>query len=148
MLGEKIIKLAQSDQVMQEFVNSEQKLQNLNNQFYELTKEYKMGSNPAEYYSFFNFSNIYFWFVLSGLLLLAFGLLFLLAELQQKSKDTKTVVKFKEKRGDNIEEEKVEVKVAVPETPKKVEKVVEKKEATPKKSSSKKPVKIKVVKVK
>jgi len=148
MLGEKIIKLAQSDQVMQEFVNSEEKLQNLNNQFYELTKEYKMGSNPAEYYSFFNFSNIYFWFVLSGLLLLAFGLLFLLAELQQKSKDTKTVVKFKEKKGDDIKEENVEVKVAAPETPKKVEKVVEKKEATPKKSSSKKPVKIKVVKVK
>ncbi|PLX25582.1 hypothetical protein C0580_02220 [Candidatus Parcubacteria bacterium] len=94
MFGEKIIQLAQSDKVMEELVNSEVKVQELNNEFYELTKEYKMSSHSADYYSFFNFSNIYFWFVLAGLLLLAFGLLFLLAELQQKSKTDKTVVKF------------------------------------------------------
>lgn len=147
MFGEKIIKLAQADPVMEGLVNSEIKLQNLNNEFYELTKEYKMGSNTADYYSFFNFSNVYFWFVLAGLLLLGFGLLFLLAELQQKSKTTKTVVHFEEKKIDKKPESPTEVEVKTkPKEIRKSEKTVEATEPVLK--TKKKPVKVKVVKVK
>ncbi|RJQ34617.1 hypothetical protein C4566_01965 [Candidatus Parcubacteria bacterium] len=151
MFGEKIIKLVQSDQVMEEFVNSEVKLQDINNQFYELTKEYKMSSNAADYYSFFNFTNVYFWFVLGGLLLLVFGLLYLLAELQQRSNNPKKVVKFsEEKKAESQEEEVVEVKVTKTEKegPKLKEEEIVKNQLQSKKESQKKPIKVKVVKVK
>lgn len=150
MFGEKIIQLAQSDTVMEGLVNSEIKVQELNNEFYELTKEYKMSSNSADYYSFFNFSNVYFWFVLAGLLLLAFGLLFLLAELQQRSKSEKTVVRFEEKKQESKPEPKPE-----PEPKKEEKKKKKKEEKKPEPEpevkevkKSKKPLKVKVVKVK
>lgn len=157
MFGEKIIQLAQSDTVMEGLVNSEIKVQELNNEFYELTKEYKMSSNSADYYSFFNFSNVYFWFVLAGLLLLAFGLLFLLAELQQRSKSEKTVVRFEEKKSESKPEPKPEPEPKKEDAPsgdagkkkkKKEEKKPEPEPEVKEVKKSKKPLKVKVVKVK
>jgi hypothetical protein len=64
-------------------------LQNLNVKLDLLKEEYNAVASQPNTYSFFNLDNIYFWFVLAGLLLLAFGLLFLLAEIQNKSDKTK-----------------------------------------------------------
>ncbi len=66
-------------------------LQNLNVKLDLLKEEYNAVASQPNTYSFFNLDNIYFWFVLAGLLLLAFGLLFLLAEIQNKSDKTKKV---------------------------------------------------------
>lgn len=68
-------------------------LENLNIKLDLIKEEYNAVASQPNTYSFFNLDNIYFWFVLAGLLLLAFGLLFLLAEIQNKSDKAKKVKK-------------------------------------------------------
>ena len=104
------------------------------------------GKFKPVYYSFFNMDNVYFWFILGGLLLLAVGLLFLLMELKKNQpkkiriKEPKPVKQVKEKK---IEKKKEEPKpvIAVKEDR------VEKKKEEPK-PVKKKPIKVKVIKVK
>lgn len=79
-------------------------LQNLNVKLDLLKEEYNAVASQPNSYSFFNLDNIYFWFVLAGLLLLAFGLLFLLAELQNKSNKNKKAVSSKDDQSDQIDE--------------------------------------------
>jgi len=61
---------------------SEENLKNANQELDLLKEQYNNMLTQAPETTFFNFSNMYFWFVLVGLLLLAFGLLFLLAEIK------------------------------------------------------------------
>ena len=74
--------LAQTDDAMQNLVESEAKLQELNQQLVNLQDEYLGVVNNIENASFFNFDNVYFWFVLAGLLLLIFVFWFWLMELK------------------------------------------------------------------
>ena len=127
MFSQKIIHLAQaatSTDINQNLQNTENQLQNLNASLDLLKEEYNAALNQPSTYSFFNLDNIYFWFVLAGLLLLAFGLLFLLAELQSnKNKKEKVVGLPKDKLAArpvgiiyNIEDEKpaIEIKKEAP----------------------------------
>ncbi len=86
-----VILLAQnaSSTINENLQATEGKLQNANQELDLLKEQYNNMLTQQPETTFFNFSNIYFWCVLVGLLLLAFGLLFLLAELQNKDKKTK-----------------------------------------------------------
>ncbi len=85
-------------------------LQNLNVKLDLLKEEYNAVASQPNTYSFFNLDNIYFWFVLAGLLLLAFGLLFLLAEIQNKGEKSKKI-KQNKKDLEQIEVEEKEIEV-------------------------------------
>ncbi len=131
-------------EVMNNLAESEAKLGELNNRLADIQQEYDSVVANADIYTFFSFNNIYFWIVLIGLVLLAFGLLFLLIELshpearrpkdkyhipsQKKYKKSKTTTKPDTKR----------VKKSTKET----------KAVTRPRKTGKKPVKVKVVKVK
>lgn len=95
-----VILLAQnaSSTVNENLQVTEGQLQNANQELDLLKEQYNTMLTTSPETSFFNFGNMYFWFVLVGLLLLAFGLLFLLAELQNKDKK----VKNKNKTEENI----------------------------------------------
>ncbi len=86
-----VILLAQnaSSTVNENLQVTEGQLQNANQELDLLKEQYNTMLTTSPETSFFNFGNMYFWFVLVGLLLLAFGLLFLLAELQNKDKKVK-----------------------------------------------------------
>lgn len=94
-----VILLAQnaSSTINENLQASEGKLQNANQELDLLKEQYNNMLTQTPENSFFNFANLYFWFVLVGLLLLAFGLLFLLAELQNKDKKAKHKNKAEEK---------------------------------------------------
>ncbi|MFA6252765.1 MAG: hypothetical protein WCV69_00635 [Patescibacteria group bacterium] len=87
-----VILLAQnaSSTVNENLQVTEGQLQNANQELDLLKEQYNTMLTTSPETSFFNFSNMYFWFVLVGLLLLAFGLLFLLAELQNKDRSKKS----------------------------------------------------------
>ncbi|MCB9802693.1 hypothetical protein H6761_01570 [Candidatus Nomurabacteria bacterium] len=80
MLGQ----LAQTNEVLENLVNSETKMQELNQRLGDLKMEYELMTRDSGNMSFFNFENIYFWFVVCGLLILAFALWFLWLELKDK----------------------------------------------------------------
>lgn len=117
-----IILLAQnaSSTINENLQVTEDKLQNANQELDLLKEQYNNMLTQAPETTFFNFGNMYFWFVLVGLLLLAFGLLFLLAELQNKDRSKKSKVSTKggpasgwqsikeDKKEDNEIEEDVE----------------------------------------
>lgn len=157
-----VILLAQnaSSSINANLQDTENILQNANQELEVLKDQYNnMLTQPAEP-SFFNFSNIYFWLVLVGLLLLAFGLLFLLAELQNKDKSKKskaeTVKKDKEEElieekevEENIEEEEPELaKESEEEKDEEEEEDFEEVEEVKPVKKSSKPIKIKVQKIK
>jgi flagellar biosynthesis/type III secretory pathway M-ring protein FliF/YscJ len=89
-----VILLAQnaSSTVNENLQVTEGQLQNANQELDLLKEQYNTMLTTSPETSFFNFGNMYFWFVLVGLLLLAFGLLFLLAELQNKDRSKKSQV--------------------------------------------------------
>ncbi|MBT7553275.1 hypothetical protein HN670_02295 [bacterium] len=90
-------RLAQAEEVMENLVDSEVKLQELNQELNHAITEYSKITQNIEPMSFFNFSNVYFWFVVCGLLLLAFGFWFLLVELKSERRKNKTHKCKKEK---------------------------------------------------
>jgi cytoskeletal protein RodZ len=100
-----VILLAQnaSSTINENLQATEGKLQNANQELDLLKEQYNNMLTQTPETTFFNFSNIYFWCVLVGLLLLAFGLLFLLAELQNKDRSKKSKVQ-------SIKEEKESAK--------------------------------------
>ncbi len=128
--------LAQENTVLENLVESEMKLRELNNEVETIVNDYTDIPAKTAEYSFFNVDNLYFWFLLVGLVFLAFGLVFLMAELKKFSK-VRPEIKEVKKTASKIykEVEKMETK----EPKKKMKKI-----STPKK----RPVKIKVVKVK
>lgn len=103
-----VILLAQnaSSTINENLQATEGKLQNANQELDLLKEQYNNMLTQAPETTFFNFGNMYFWFVLVGLLLLAFGLLFLLAELQNKDKKVKH--KNKEEKIESHKETEVE----------------------------------------
>lgn len=159
-----VILLAQnaSSSINTNLQDSENMLQNANQELDVLKDQYNNMLNQPVETSFFNFSNLYFWLVLVGLLLLAFGLLFLLAELQNRGKK-QTVIKKEPKEEapiediDNEEEEDDEEEPELDQEAEeeKVEEELEEEEQDddgdeedlPKRKSSK-PIKIKVQKIK
>ncbi|MFA5126452.1 MAG: hypothetical protein WC465_00425 [Patescibacteria group bacterium] len=176
MFAQKIIELAQaatSTNINQNLQNTEEQLQNLNANLDLLKEEYNAVASQPTNYSFFDLSNIYFWFVLAGLLLLAFGLLFLLAELQNKERKNRVKPELpklepltyiqssaEDKAGEKVEaikfapqqeipEKKIEPKIAFKPVEKTEAKIKAKKPVlAPAKESKKGPIKIKVEKVK
>ncbi len=73
-------------EVINNLQNSEMELQELNQQVASLREEYKAVVNNFDNPSFFNFDNVYFWFVIAGLLLLVFGLWWWLLEMKKDHK--------------------------------------------------------------
>lgn len=122
--------------VMDNLSASEDKLQEVNKQLDSLVSEYHEISGTVGESSFFNFDNMYFWLVLVGLILLAFGLWFLMTELKYYSP------KRKVKKVSGISSEPATIKSVIKQETKK------KKTKKTKTAKKKKPVKIKVVKVK
>lgn len=129
------IKLAQdTTEAMNNLVDSDKKLQELNQKLSDLTQQYMSG---GESIGFFSTSNIYFWVVLGGLVLVVFALIFLLFELRKPKEDNgehkigKIKYKNKEEKITNIHHIDTDY------------------EAEEKKEKKKKgPIKIKVLKVK
>jgi len=62
---------------------SDAQLENLGQELDIVRGQYLQLVNDYNSLSFFNLNNIYFWFLIVGLLLLLFGLLYLLAELRR-----------------------------------------------------------------
>lgn len=117
-----------SDQIVNNLIQTEEELLVANNSLIDIKEEYFDILNNTEISSFFNTDNIYFYFVLIGLLLLAFALWFLLSVLKQKELGVKVKKIKKIKKKKRIKEEYIEEK------------------PRPKKKT--KAIKIKVVKVK
>ena len=114
MFEEKII-LAQTDEILENLVNSEAKFQELNQRLDQVKSEYINLTQTAEPMSFFNFNNIYFWVVICGLLILVFGLWYLLGELKNdKPKKEKSKTKIIKTKKEKIEESKPVTEKAKP----------------------------------
>lgn len=74
--------LAQNDETLDSMINADLKVEELNQRLVDLKTEYELMTQNATPMSFFNFENVYFWFVVCGLLILAFALGFLWLELR------------------------------------------------------------------
>ena len=72
------------DNIIDNSIKTEEDLVNANNSLINLQEGYLNIMNKTETTSFFNIDNIYFWFILIGLLFLVFSLWFLLSALKQK----------------------------------------------------------------
>jgi hypothetical protein len=117
---------------------SDAKLGEINGQLDSLVSEYNKVTAGVSESSFFNLDNVYFWLVLAGLILLAFGLWFLMSELKYYSKEKK----IKKAMKPATEPETIKAIVE------KERKSIPVKPMKTKKKKKKKPVKIQVVKVK
>jgi len=135
MLKQKI-KLAQNDaDVINDLIESDAKLNELNDELNTLTQDYASNIGGVQE-SFFSFQNVYFWFVIVGLIILAASLVFLLVELKKPRKPKEKVDKIK---FDSNKEVKIN-------NIRRVERDYEAEEKAAKKKKG--PVKIKVLKVK
>ncbi len=114
------------DEIINNLAATEGKLLEANSELLGIKKEYADILNNKEVLSFFNLDNIYFYFLLLGLILLAFSLWFLLSTLKQKE------------LGKDIKKEKLK-KIEKIEKPEK-EKILKKKKV--------KAIKVKVLKIK
>lgn len=106
-----VILLAQntSSTINENLQVSEENLKNANQELDLLKEQYNNMLTQAPENTFFNFGNMYFWFVLVGLLLLAFGLLFLLAELQNKDRSKKSKVEsIKKEKEEEVEDDEAD----------------------------------------
>ncbi|MDQ5970463.1 MAG: hypothetical protein QG603_240 [Patescibacteria group bacterium] len=114
-----VILLAQntSSTINENLQVTEDKLQNANQELDLLKEQYNNMLTQVPENTFFNFGNMYFWFVLVGLLLLAFGLLFLLAELQNKDRSKKSKVQSikEEEVEENVEDDEEDIAEEEPE---------------------------------
>ncbi|MDQ5938614.1 MAG: hypothetical protein QG642_304, partial [Patescibacteria group bacterium] len=114
-----IILLAQnaSSTINENLQVSEENLKNANQELDLLKEQYNNMLTQVPENTFFNFGNMYFWFVLVGLLLLAFGLLFLLAELQNKDRSKKSKVQSikEEEVEENVEDDEEDIAEEEPE---------------------------------
>lgn len=95
--------LAQNDETLDSMINADLKVEELNQRLVDLKTEYELMTQNATPMSFFNFENVYFWFVVCGLLILAFALGFLWLELrgaknQQAPKSKINTVEKKNKK--------------------------------------------------
>ncbi len=76
------------DQIIDNLLKTEEELLEANNSLINIKEEYLNILNNTESSSFFNLDNIYFWFVLIGLLFLVFSLWFFLSALKQREFDS------------------------------------------------------------
>ena len=76
------------DEIINNLAATEGKLLEANSELLGIKKEYADILNNKEVLSFFNLDNIYFWFVLIGLLFLVFSLWFFLSALKQREFDS------------------------------------------------------------
>lgn len=83
-LGHYLLAQAGSE-VINNLQASDEKLQDLNNQLDVVKNDYINLVGDYNTSAFFNINNIYFWFLILGLVLLLFGLIYLLAELKQNN---------------------------------------------------------------
>mgnify|MGYP003968532869 CR=1 FL=1 len=139
--------ISTTTEVMNNLVESEAKLGELNNRLVDIQDQYNNISANTDVFNFFNFSNVYFWVVLIGLILLAFGLLFLLIELShpeaRKPKDKYHVPAQKSYKKSPEAKPVSSVARRVKKSGKK-----SKTRPAPVRKTGKKPVKVKVIKVK
>lgn len=151
-----ILNLVQNTNTVLDNLNaSDKQLEDLNKEVVDLAGQYLADSQSSV--SFFSLTNVYFWVVLGSLVLLAFGLILLLLELKRgsatkvKSKMKPVYVKPLNKYlTKQVEPEPESVPLtSKPEPEMMVEpKPVSLTEETPGPIAKKKPIKIKVVKVK
>lgn len=83
-LASKLLTQQDSRQIMDNLSATEDQLQDLNQEWDIVRGEYLQLIDDYNATSFFNIDNIYFWFLIAGMLLLLFGLLYLLAELKRE----------------------------------------------------------------
>ncbi len=90
-----MIKLAQNEsEVINNLIESDNKLNELNTELNSLTQEYA-GNMTTAGNSFFNLSNTYLWFVIGGLVILSFTFIFLIVELKKPRKKKERIEKIK-----------------------------------------------------
>ena len=162
-MSNEIIQLAQAEaSVVENLEASDQKMIDLNNKLVGFLDEYEKLNFSQNGQSFFSLQNIYFWVLLIGLLLLALGLVLLLAELKKNAKDKQeekvASILTQEEEDEEIEEEEEEqMKPIVFDDDEETEEeeeikpiiLAKKKVLSEEKLKTKrKPIKIKVVKVK
>ena len=163
-MSNEIIQLAQAEaSVVENLEASDQKMIDLNNKLVGFLDEYEKLNFSQNGQSFFSLQNIYFWVLLIGLLLLALGLVLLLAELKKNAKDKQeekvASILTQEEEDEEIEEEEDEeqMKPIVFDDDEETEEeeeikpiiLAKKKVLSEEKLKTKrKPIKIKVVKVK
>ena len=160
-MSNEIIQLAQAEaSVVENLEASDQKMIDLNNKLVGFLDEYEKLNFSQNGQSFFSLQNIYFWVLLIGLLLLALGLVLLLAELKKNAKDKQeekvASILTQEEEDEEIEEEEEEqMKPIVFDDDEEEEEEIKpiilakKKVLSEEKLKTKrKPIKIKVVKVK
>ncbi len=145
-------------EVIDSLRSSDQKLQDLNNQLDIIKNDYVQLVGDYNTGTFFNINNIYFWFLILGLVLLLFGLIYLLLELKQ---GRPAAAKEREEKKEVIKKPEAKSALGAEEPgPKKIANISpvrsfvsngvnEKKEKIePSREKKKGPIKIKVIKVK
>ncbi|PWB38966.1 MAG: hypothetical protein C3F02_00985 [Parcubacteria group bacterium] len=155
--------LAQAgDNVVNSLQATDQQLSDLNNQLDVVKNDYVQMVGDYNAMTFFNLNNIYFWFLVVGLLLLLVGLIYLLAEIRQNNHLAKAELSADVGDKEEITTKEIEpIRVGESEKPKKManispfrgvltskgvsEKIEKKEEVMAKKKG---PIKIKVTKVK
>ncbi len=85
--------LAQNSDIVDTIVNPELDMNQLNQRLEELKIEYELLTQEAPAMSFFNFQNVYFWFVVCGLIILLFALWLLWRELKLSKNSVEHKVK-------------------------------------------------------
>lgn len=135
MLEQKIILAQNTADTIENLIESEKELDALNQELDSLTQEYAANMTHTEI-SFFNIANPYLWFVIGGLMIVSFALIFLIIELKKPRKPKERIDKIK---FDSNKEVKIE-------NIRRVEHDYEAEEKAKKKPKG--PVKIKVLKIK
>ncbi|MBP9802011.1 hypothetical protein KBC40_00280 [Patescibacteria group bacterium] len=85
--------LAQNSDIVDTIVNPEVDMNQLNQRLEELKIEYELLTQEAPAMSFFNFQNVYFWFVVCGLIILLLALWLLWRELKLSKNSVEPKVK-------------------------------------------------------
>ena len=85
--------LAQNSDIVDTIVNPEVDMNQLNQRLEELKIEYELLTQEAPAMSFFNFQNVYFWFVVCGLIILLLALWLLWRELKLSKNSVEAKVK-------------------------------------------------------
>ena len=112
--------LAQNSDIVDTIVNPEVDMNQLNQRLEELKIEYELLTQEAPAMSFFNFQNVYFWFVVCGLiiLLLALWLLWRELKLSKNSLEAK-VKKIPKQEREELVVQKIEAREVQKDVPKK-----------------------------
>jgi large-conductance mechanosensitive channel len=112
--------LAQNSDIVDTIVNPEVDMNQLNQRLEELKIEYELLTQEAPAMSFFNFQNVYFWFVVCGLIILLLALWLLWRELKlSKNSVEPKVKKIPKQEREELVVQKIEAREVQKDVPKK-----------------------------